>query len=114
MSVDEIMRVMAYTVLVPGTAYLGVRIWNAWVMPEELRKPIAMFLWVQASIYTLFMIGLLLTRLWHPIPFLLYINTVLIGTQAIMIVLVGFRVSRIKRYVPLLVATVLTLLMMMV
>ena len=41
MSIDEILRTIMYVLLIPGLAYLGVRVWNAVVMPEVLRRPIA-------------------------------------------------------------------------
>ena len=52
MSIDEILRTIMYVLLIPGLAYLGVRVWNAVVMPEVLRRPIAVMLWLQSGIYT--------------------------------------------------------------
>ena len=76
--------------------YIGVRVWNAVVMPDELRRPVAMFLWLQASIYTLLMTGLLLLRLWKPSPFMLYVNTALIATQSVTVIFVAVRMSRLR------------------
>lgn len=100
MSADEVVRTVAYIAMMPGLSYVGVRVWNAVIMPEELRRPVAVILWLQSAIYTLLMVGLLLTRLWQqPVPGLLYLNTIFILMQAAMIVLVCVRVSRLRRYV---------------
>lgn len=110
MSRDEVIRTIAYIVMMPGLSYVGVRVWNAVIMPEELRRPVAITLWLQSAIYMLLMAGLLLTRLWQPVPGLLYLNTIFILMQAAMIVLVCVRVSRLRRYVPLVVPVLLALL----
>jgi hypothetical protein len=100
---DEIIRAIGYCILIPGSAYVGVRIWNAAIMPDRLRRPVATFLWLQSAIYTLLMTGLFLSRLWHPQPALLWLNTFLIIAQACTVIIVLVRVSRIKRAVMLLV-----------
>lgn len=76
--------------------YIGVRVWNAVVMPDELRRPVAVFLWLQACIYTLLMTGLLLARLWKPSHVLLWTNTYLIALQSVVVVLVAFRISKMR------------------
>lgn len=97
MSVDELIRTASYIVMILLVPYVGVRVWNAVVMPDELRRPVAMFLWLQAAIYTLFMAGLLLLRLWQPSPLMLYVNTFFIVAQAITVLVVALRMSRLHR-----------------
>ena len=75
MSADEVVRAMSYAVMIAAFGYIGVRVWNATVMPEMLRRPVAVLLWLQGAIYALIMIGLLLLRLAHPVPALLWVNT---------------------------------------
>ncbi len=82
MSIDETIRAFAYALMIASFAYIGVRVWNATVMPEMLRRPVAVLLWLQATIYALIMTGLLLLRLAHPVPWLLWVNTALIAAQA--------------------------------
>ena len=94
MSSDEVLRTIWYTVTIPGAAYIGVRVWNAMMMPASLRRPVAIFFWLQASIYVLFMVGLLLLRLWQPVPLLLWLNTGLIGAQALTVVYVILRMRK--------------------
>ena len=94
MSIDELLRTASYVVMILLVPYIGVRVWNAVVMPDELRRPVAMFLWLQASIYTLFMAGLLLLRLWHSVPLLLWVNTAFIIAQAAIVLIVAVRMSR--------------------
>ena len=91
MSIDELIRTASYIVMIPFLPYIGVRVWNAVVMPDELRRPVAIFLWLQASIYTLIMAGLLLLRLWQPSFVLLYVNTTLIAAQAVIVLVVAVR-----------------------
>ena len=86
MSTDEVIRALAYALMVAGFAYIGVRVWNATMMPDLLRRPVAVLLWLQAAIYALIMIGLLLLRLAHPVPALVWLNTALITTQAVVCV----------------------------
>lgn len=95
MSTDELIRTASYIVMILFVPYIGVRVWNAVVMPDELRRPVAVFLWLQASIYTLIMAGLLLLRLWQPSFVLLYVNTTLIAAQAIIVLVVAVRMSRL-------------------
>ena len=97
MSIDEIVRTCAYIVMILFVPYIGVRVWNAAVMPDELRRPVAVFLWLQAAIYTLFMAGLLLLRLWHPSALMLWVNTCFIVAQAIVVLIVAVRMSRLRR-----------------
>lgn len=104
MSFDEIARAISYCVIIPGAAYVGVRVWNAIVMPESLRRPVALFLWLQASIYTLFMVGLFLLRLWHPMPNLLLLNTGLIVAQALIVLYVIGRIWRLHQAMVAIVA----------
>ena len=94
MSIDELLRTASYVVMILLVPYVAVRVWNAVVMPDELRRPVAMFLWLQASIYTLFMAGLLLLRLWEPVPLLLWVNTAFIIAQAAVVLVVALRMSR--------------------
>lgn len=114
MSIDEILRTIMYVLLIPGLAYLGVRVWNAVVMPEVLRRPIAVMLWLQSGIYTLFMVGLLSLRLWQPLPVLLWVNTSLIAAQSLMIVYIAYKVwhSKIKPLLSLVMLLVLTILLL--
>lgn len=91
MSIDELIRTASYIVLILFVPHIGVRVWNAVVMPDELRRPVAVFLWLQASIYTLIMTGLLLLRLWQPSFVLLYVNTTLIVAQAVIVLVVAVR-----------------------
>lgn len=114
MSIDEILRTIMYVLLVPGLAYLGVRVWNAVAMPEVLRRPIAVLLWLQSGIYMLFMVGPLALRLWQPLPFLLWVNTVFIASQSLMIVYIGVRVwhNKIKPILSLVMLFVLTILLL--
>ena len=96
MSIDEIARTASYVTMILFVPYIGVRVWNAVVMPDELRRPVAMFLWLQAAIYTLLMTGLLLLRLWQPSAVLLWTNTALITLQAIVVLIVAVRMSRLR------------------
>lgn len=96
MSFDEVVRMIAYTVIIPGATYTGAKVWNAHIMPEHLRRPVAVFLFTQSAIYTLLMVGLLLTRLYQPQPPLLWINTVFIFSQAVTVTVVALRLSRIR------------------
>lgn len=96
MSIDELIRTASYIVMILFVPYIGVRVWNAVVMPDELRRPVAVFLWLQACIYTLLMTGLLLLRLWQPSAFLLYVNTTLITLQALTVLVVAIRMSRLR------------------
>jgi len=104
MSADEVVRAMSYAVMIAAFGYIGVRVWNATVMPEMLRRPVALLLWLQGAIYALIMIGLLLLRLAHPVPALLWVNTGLILTQALVCVFVMVKVFR--RHAARLLATV--------
>ena len=97
MSVDEILRTISYCVMIPGAFYVGVRVWNAAIMPPGIRRPVAMFLWLQSSIYALFMIGLFLLRLWQPVEALVWLNTFLIMTQAVMILVVILHLSLLRK-----------------
>jgi len=114
MSIDEILRTIMYVLLIPGLAYLGVRVWNAVVMPEVLRRPIAVMLWLQSGIYTLFMVGLLSLRLWQPWPVLLWVNTSLIAAQSLTIVYIAYKVwhNKIKPLLSLVMLLVLTILLL--
>jgi len=94
MSTDEVIRALAYALMVASFAYIGVRVWNATMMPDMLRRPVAVLLWLQASIYALIMIGLLLLRLAHPVPALVWLNTALITTQAVVCLYVLVQVFR--------------------
>lgn len=96
MGIDEIIRTVAYTVIIPGAAYTGVKVWNAHIMPEHLRRPVAVFLFTQSAIYTLLMAGLLLTHLYRPMPPLLWLNTVFIFSQAVTVTVVALRLSRLR------------------
>lgn len=97
MSIDEILRTASYVCMILFVPYIGVRVWNAVVMPDELRKPVAVFLWLQAAIYTLFMAGLLLLRLWEPAPLMLWVNTVFIVAQAAIVLVVAVRMSKLRK-----------------
>lgn len=114
MSIDEILRTIMYVLLIPGLAYLGIRVWNAVVMPDVLRRPIAVLLWLQSGIYMLFMVGLLALRLWQLLPFLLWVNTVFIASQSLLIVYIGVRVwhNEIKPILSLVMLFVLTILLL--
>ena len=83
MAIDEILRSFSYAGLIAAIAFIGVRVWNAAMMPDMLRRPVAVILWLQASIYLLIMVGLLLLRFHHAIPPLVYLNTALIFGQAV-------------------------------
>lgn len=96
MGIDEIIRTVAYTVIIPGAAYTGVKVWNAHIMPEHLRRPVAVFLFTQSAIYSLLMAGLLLTHIYHPMPPILWINTAFIFSQAVTVTVVALRLSRIR------------------
>ena len=95
MSIDEIARTVSYVLMILFVPYIGVRVWNAVVMPDELRRPVALFLWLQAAIYTLFMAGLLLLRLWQPSPVMLWVNTIFIVAQAVIVLVVAVRMSKL-------------------
>lgn len=97
MSVDEILRTISYCVMIPGAAYIAVRVWNAAIMPVGFRRPVALFLWLQSAIYTLFMIGLFLLRLWQPQPALVWLNTFFIMTQAAIVIVVILRLSVMRK-----------------
>ena len=110
MSTDEVIRALAYALMVASFAYIGVRVWNAAVMPDMLRRPVAVLLWLQAAIYSLIMIGLLLLRLAHPVPALVWLNTALITTQAV--VCVGVIVQVFRHQAERMIAVLLAVLMM--
>lgn len=95
MSIDELARTASYILMILFVPYIGVRVWNAVVMPDELRRPVAVFLWLQAGIYTLFMAGLLLLRLWEPVPLMLWANTLFIVAQAIVVLVVAVRMAKL-------------------
>lgn len=95
MSIDELARTASYILMILFVPYIGVRVWNASVMPDELRRPVAVFLWLQAGIYTLFMAGLLLLRLWEPVPLMLWANTLFIVAQAIVVLVVAVRMAKL-------------------
>lgn len=95
MSIDELARTASYILMILFVPYIGVRVWNAVVMPDELRRPVAVFLWLQACIYTLFMAGLLLLRLWEPVPLMLWANTLFIVAQAIVVLVVAVRMAKL-------------------
>jgi len=97
MSIDELSRSFDYIVIILLVPYVAARVWNAVVMPEELRRPVAVFLWLQAAIYTLFMAGLLLLRLWEPVPLLVWANTVFIKLQMLTVVIVALRMSKLHK-----------------
>lgn len=97
MSIDELIRTASYIVMILFVPYVGVRVWNADVMPDELRRPVAVFLWLQAAIYTLFMAGLLMLRLWQPSPLALYVNTFFIVAQSVIVLVVALRMSKLHR-----------------
>lgn len=97
MSIDELIRTASYIVMIPLIPYVAARVWNAVVMPDELRRPVAVFLWLQAAIYTFFMAGLLLLRLWHGVPLMLWANTFFIVAQALTVLVVALRMSRLHR-----------------
>lgn len=110
MSTDEIVRTTMYVFLIPGLAYLGVRVWNAAMMPEMLRRPIATILWLQSGIYTLFMVGLILLRFAHPLSGLVWLNTALIFLQALLVLRVLWRIyNRSLRLILLVLVAVLVL-----
>ncbi len=94
MSADEVVRALSYAVMIAAFGYIGVRVWNETVMPEMLRRPVAVLLWLQGAIYALIMIGLLLLRLAHPVPALLWLNTALILAQAMVCVYVMVKIFR--------------------
>jgi len=96
MSIDDMIRTASYIIIITLVPYVGVRVWNAMVMPDELRRPVAVFLWLQAAIYTLFMAGLILVRLFQPSPFLLWINTIVIVAQALTVIVVALRMSKLR------------------
>lgn len=102
MSPDEIMRALFYSFIIPGATYMGVRVWNGVIMPPELRRPIAIWLWLQAAIYAMFMVGLFLLRLWNPSQALLWFNTMLIGLQAATTIAAVVQVSRLRKVKSLL------------
>lgn len=95
MSIDELARTASYILMILFVPYIGVRVWNAVVMPDELRRPVAVFLWLQAGIYTFLMAGLLLLRLWEPVPLMLWANTLFIVAQAIVVLVVAVRMARL-------------------
>lgn len=96
MDIDEIIRIVAYTVIIPGAAYIGVKVWNARIMPDHLRCPVSVFLFMQSAIYTLLMTGLLLTHVYRPVPLLLWLNTMFIFSQAVTVTVVALRLFRIR------------------
>ena len=97
MSHDEMLRTFLYIIIIPGSAYMGVQVWNAVIMPKGLRRPVAIFLWAQAAIYTMFMVGLFLLRLYHPIQGLVWVNTGFILIQALTIVLAIVKLLKLRR-----------------
>lgn len=96
MAADEIIRTLAYIVIIPLAGYVGVRVWNALIMPIDLRRHVAIFLWLQSAIYTMLMVGLLLLRLWHSVPILLWLNTVFIVSQAVVLIVVVVQANRVR------------------
>lgn len=114
MAADEVMRSLFYSIIITCGGYLGIKVWNAVIMPEQLRKPVAMFIWLQSGIYALFMTGLFLLRLWQPSQALLWLNTALIGTQAAITLLVVFRVSRLRQARSLILAIIIVLTVLVI
>ena len=110
MSIDEVVRAIAYASMIASLGYIGVRVWNETAMSEVLRRPVAVLLWLQAGIYTLIMLGLLLLRLAHPIPGLVWLNTGLITVQAVVcvyVIVLVFRRHAARVLVALVAVTVL-------
>ena len=95
MSIDELSRSFDYIIIIFLAPVIATRVWNAVVMPDELRRPVAVFLWLQAAIYALFMVGLILLRLWEPVPWLVWVNTIFIKLQMLTVVIVAVRMSRL-------------------
>jgi hypothetical protein len=102
MALDALLRILFYSTLVSGASYAGVKVWNAVIMPDPLRRPIAVFLWLQSGIYTMLMISLLCTVLGCGIgSWLVWVTTTLMGAQACTVIAVAARVSRFRRFASL-------------
>lgn len=112
MAIDALLRILFYCTLVAGSSYAGVKVWNAVIMPDSLRRPIAVFLWLQSAIYTMLMVSLLLTTLGHSVHWLIWITTSLMGAQACTVIAVAVRMSRVRRLASLVLLPLLFLAMM--
>lgn len=108
MTWDELLRILFYCTLVSGGTFTGVKVWNASMMPHELRRPVAVFFWLQAAIYALLMISLLLTINGQSSPPLRWLNTILIGFQACTVLAVAVRAARFRKAMLPLITMVLT------
>lgn len=109
MTIDEILRTIAHLILIPSTAFLGVRVWNATTMPAAIQRPVAVFLWLQASLYALVTIELLMARLWQPAPWLFWWNTTINMAQAMTTLYVIRRAMGLRRAAVAVVVALATL-----
>lgn len=99
-----VVLIFGYAVLSPGAAAMGVMVWNAVVVPRGLRRPVAVFLWLQAAIYAVLLVGSLDPLIIHLPSDLLLINAVLVFAQAMIGGMVIFQMFRLRK----LLATVLS------
>lgn len=110
MTTEEILRTIAHLILIPSTALLGVRVWNAATMPAATQRPAALFLWLQAGIYALVTLELLLARFWQPAPWLFWCGTAINMAQAVTTLYVLRRAMSLRRTATAIVVTLLALM----
>ncbi len=110
MSHTELLNVIACIVLTPGLTFLGVTVWNAVVMPEQLRQPISLLLWLQAATCSVFLIGMIL-RIVQLDLFTDWASAFLVGAQAITVVMVIVRMLRLHKYLAAILIVLLVLLL---
>jgi len=110
MSHTELLNVIACIVLTPGLTFLGVTVWNAVVMPEQLRQPISLLLWLQAATCSVFLIGMIL-RIVQLDLFTDWASAFLVGAQAITVVMVIVRMLRLHKHLAAILIVLLVLLL---
>ena len=82
----------------PMLGYLGVRVWNATIMPQILRRPVAVFLWLQGAINSLTLFYLLMIHLFPIKQFpSLALGTILVGLQTAVLLWVIIKLTQLHR-----------------
>mgnify|MGYP001297445185 CR=1 FL=1 len=95
--IESTVLILGYAVLSPGAAAMGVMVWNAVVVPQGLRRPVALFLWLQAAIYTTLLVNSLDPLIIHLSFDLLLINAALVCAQALIGAMVIFQMFRLRK-----------------
>lgn len=108
MNLIETLDVISCIVLTPGLTFLGVAVWNAAIMPQQLRRPIALLMWMQAATCAAFLVGMILLVV-ELESIAHWLRAVLVGAQAITVTLVIVRTLRLHRVLTAVLIVTLTL-----